>query len=267
MLMGKLPHLEDDDFWNDCLKESPLQEIPASGSTSNTHHPSPVPPDQFSNVKSPLLQHLLAKEEEIPQKKLQKEEKAVEHCVELYNRCLAKSELQKQNASKIRTMTNNDEYSKCTFKPKTTSNKSIDKKLKDYHNTKIYARGIKYQQKHLANITKLYQDKSDDSIYAYSFKPQIKNTNLNEVFTDNSNKISTENDSNKLFIYRYMKAREEEEYKKNKILSDLSKNAKKNWNSKKKFTRSISQKDSICMKKTLHNVLLTAQFEEGNETE
>lgn len=64
-----------------------------------------------------------------------------------------------------------------------------------------------------------------------------------------------------------MKAREEEEYKKNKILSDLSKNAKKNWNSKKKFIRSISQKDSICMKKTLHNVLLTAQFEEGNETE
>ena len=109
--------------------------------------------------------------------------------------------------------------------------------------------------------------KNEDNSYRCTFKPDIKYANLTEVFCDNSNKISTENDSNKLFIYRYMKAREEEEYKKNRLLGDLSRNAKLNWE-KKRIKRSISQKDSICIRQTLHNELLTAQNDNNdNDTE
>ena len=64
-----------------------------------------------------------------------------------------------------------------------------------------------------------------------------------------------------------MKAREEEAYKKNRLLGDLSRNAKLNWE-KKRIKRSISQKDSICIRQTLHNELLTAQNDNNdNDTE
>ena len=248
--------MTDDDFWNDCYK------TPAINTKAKSKAAKPE-----IKINNEYIKKIIQEEEARPNKVNSREEKSVEHCIALYNRPLANRELQRQIATKERNRSQSSEISQCTFKPQTTTNKQIDKKLKDYHNTKIYSRGIKYQQKHLQNITKLYQDKNEDNSYRCTFKPDIKYANLTEVFCDNSNKISTENDSNKLFIYRYMKAREEEEYKKNRLLGDLSRNAKLNWE-KKRIKRSISQKDSICIRQTLHNELLTAQNDNNdNDTE
>ena len=94
----------------------------------------------------------------------------------------------------------------------------------------------------------------DKDLYRFSFKPNVTHVNLTEVFTDRSHKESTDNLSNKLFLYRYRKAREEEEEKKDKVIKDIKRNANIKW---KSHIRSLSQKESIGIRKYLHQVLLS----------
>ena len=133
--------MTDDDFWNDCYK------APAINNKSRSKAAKPE-----MKINNEFIKKLIQEEESRPNKVNLREEKSVEHCIDLYNRSLANRELQRQIATKERNRSQSSEISQCTFKPQTTTNKQIDKKLKDYHNTKIYSRGIKYQQKHLQNI-------------------------------------------------------------------------------------------------------------------
>ena len=61
--------------------------------------------------------------------------------------------------------------------------------------------------------------------------------------------------SNKLFLLRYIKARDEEFYKKEKLNNSVNRKLKNSLTNQKRMTRSISQKDSLMMQKNLHNVL------------
>ena len=68
-------------------------------------------------------------------------------------------------------------------------------------------------------------------------------------------KNKADNDSTKLFLLRYMKAREEEYDKKDKLNNCSCKNLKYNFSYPKNMVRSLSQKDSLIIKKKLHNTL------------
>ena len=77
------------------------------------------------------------------------------------------------------------------------------------------------------------------------------------LYDDSVWKNKVDNDSNKLFMLRYMKAREEEYYKREKLTSPVNKkiNLKVNFSYPNRMIRTISQKDSLIMKKQLHNTL------------
>ena len=104
----------------------------------------------------------------------------------------------------------------CSFKPKQYRNKSLQNKIKkDYGHSTIYERGLKYQQKRMAKIAKLFEENYQKDNEIYPFHPEVTYKNLNHVFySDNFCKDQADNDSNKIFLFRLMKAREEEEYKK-----------------------------------------------------
>ena len=219
--IAKLP-LQDDDFWNDI--NTPYINPPSS--TSRT-----------KNSTSANLYNVLASNSTRSNLHSQK---SVDKCIERY------SQSKKCTKHHKRSFT-----LQCTFHPLLSSNSQIESKLKDYTKTTIYTRGKKYQQRHLENITKRYMDKD---LYRFSFMPNVTHVNLTEVFTDRSHKESTDNLSNKLFLYRYRKAREEEEEKKDKVIKDIKRKANIKW---KSHIRSLSQKESIGIRKYLHRVLLS----------
>lgn len=229
--IAKIP-LKDDDFWNDV--NTPYTNPPCS--TSRTE-----------NSTSDNIYKLLASNSTRPNLHNQK---SVDKCIELYTRSKKCSKHHKRSFSAA--------SSQYTFHPLLTSNTQIDSKLKDYTKTTIYTRGKKYQQRHLENITKRYRD---NDLYRFSYRPNVTHVNLTEVFTDRSHKESTDNISNKLFMYRYKKAREEEEEKKDKVIRDIKRNANIKW---KTHIRSLSQKESTCIRKYLHKVLLSQSNIEYN---
>jgi hypothetical protein len=257
--------IDIDEFWIDCMNPQSTSNVGSAHQHINKSQDT-LEKEHYLNIakRNSFIQNILVEEHTKPHNRNQRTEQAIEHCVLLYKRSLAKLQLQQENFSKIKSDLNQLELDKCTFKPQTTNNKAMNKKLKDYHNIEIYNRGIKYQQKHLAARLKKYQNKTGDDVNMFSFKPDICQSNLQEVFKENNNKISTQNESNRFFIYRLMKAREEEEFKKNKIINELEKNAKMDWKGKGRIKRSISQKDSLCIRKGLHQELLTA-FDEQNK--
>ena len=89
------------------------------------------------------------------------------------------------------------------------------------------------------------------------FQPIILNTNIDKILYNENNiwKEQADNDSNKLFLLRYIKARDEEFYKKEKLNNSVNRKLKNSLTNQKRMTRSISQKDSLMMQKNLHNVL------------
>ena len=76
-------------------------------------------------------------------------------------------------------------------------------------------------------------------------------------YNDNIWNNQINNDTNKMFIFRQMKAREEKNYKKKRILNDLSKKAEINWkNINTNLKKHIKEKDIIILQQALHETLL-----------
>ena len=112
----------------------------------------------------------------------------------------------------------------------------------------------------LSNIRKLNEISKVNNSYKSSqcvFQPIILNTNIDKILYNENNiwKEQADNDSNKLFLLRYIKARDEEFYKKEKLNNSVNRKLKNSLTNQKRMTRSISQKDSLMMQKNLHNVL------------
>ena len=150
----------------------------------------------------------------------------------------------------------------CTFKPKKCVNKRIDKKInRVFDGTNIYERSIKFKQKHNEKVAFLFNEitKINNSYKSSQcfFQPNILNTNVEKILYDKNNvwKDQADNDSNKLFLLRYIKARDEEYYKKEKLNNSVNKKLKNSLTHPKRMTRAISQKDSLVFKKNLHNIL------------
>ena len=143
----------------------------------------------------------------------------------------------------------------------------MENKLKNYSNMKIYQRSVKYKQKHIAKLARLNQEKYEKQNVPYPFTPTLNNNDLKRVFEgDEYFKEQIENDSNKIFLYRLMKAREEENYKKQKLENNIQEKFRINWNSPSKIKKCISQKEGLIFKQNLHDVLVNLKCD-GEEEE
>ena len=60
------------------------------------------------------------------------------------------------------------EKKECSFRPKKYSNNSLQKKIKkNFGNSTIYERGIKYQQNRMAKIAKLFEENYKKNYHTY----------------------------------------------------------------------------------------------------
>jgi len=212
----------------------------------------------LKNIKEALI-----KEELIPLIKYKKEEKANKIFINLYKKDKLSKELWEKNNNIQKEKKEKLKISECTFKPKKCNNKKLENKInKLYKNSNIYERNLKYQQRYNGKIAflfnetnKIYNNCTSSECY---FHPSInENKNIDKIFNNENNfwKSHADNDSTKLFYLRYMRAREEEFDKKEKLNIPVNKNLKYNFTYPKRMIRNLSQKDSLILRKNLHNTL------------
>ena len=89
---------------------------------------------------------ILKQKEKESNKRKKNKSNSINSFVSLYNRSMIHLLANKKNIEKIKDLNINNELSECSFHPKIYINHSLDKKLKNYKQTKIYQRGIKYQE-------------------------------------------------------------------------------------------------------------------------
>ena len=281
--MSKTKKSQDsNDFWTDCLTENIAYLKNSSNSKknpkllinsnntfndNNIHNKNQRKKNQKLyryNTKPTFIpseiikQDLLIEENNKPENN-KKIIKSIKHMVSLYNKGMAMKETHRKNMIQKREKNSGLEKEKYSFKPMLYRNKSMQKKINtNYGRSTIYERGVKYQQKKLEKIAKLFEEHKQKDNEIYSFRPDITYKNLNNVFnSDNFFKEQADNDSNKLFLFRLMKAREEKEYKRNCLENNVNKKLEINWSFPKKLKRSVSQKDSLVIKRNLHDNILS----------
>jgi hypothetical protein len=271
---------ENNDFWNDCLKESISYNVP-KGSRQKTNKIKNIKINTNYNYNyfnkrkknkrmqrygtkptfqnSEIIKEALIFEENSKQENKKRINESIEHMKSLYKKGMASKENLRKNIAENSQKNMKIEIENCSFKPKQYRNKSLQNKInKNYANSTIYERGLKYQQKRMAKMAKLFEENNMRDNIIYPFHPDVTYKDLNHVFySDNFCKEQADNDSNKIFLFRLMKAREEEEYKKACMENWVNKKLEINWSCPKKMKRSVSQKDSLLMKKSLHNTLLS----------
>ena len=269
---------ENNDFWNDCLKETIQYSIPKT-TKQKTHKKKNIKININNNYigkikrnkrmqryttkptfqNSEIIKEALIFEENNKPENKKRIVESIEHMISLYNKGMASKEIQRKNIAENSRKNLKLEKEECSFKPKKYRNRSLQNKItKDYANSTIYERGVKYQQKRMEKMAKLFEENYQKDNIIYPFHPDVTYKDLNHVFySDNFCKEQADNDSNKIFLFRLMRAREEEEYKKACMENWVNKKLEINWSCPKKLKRSVSQKDSLLMKKSLHNALLS----------
>ena len=208
--------------------------------------------NNLSYQNNKLIKTIINSEEKLKSIDKEKEQKTIELYNSLYNRGM----LFKQKKQKTLSQINKNNK---TLNPVLYHNKSLEKKLKkNYTKLSMYERGVKYEQQKKAHLAQLFQENNKRVNKVYPFRPNISFKNLNRVFfSDNYCKEQTSNDSNKIFLSRLIRAREEEETKKNWIENSLKeKTINKMKFNNKKLKKSLSQKDSLNYKQKLHQSLI-----------
>ena len=276
----------DDDFWTDCLDNcsNSLQynlknpkkfsnntyqnnQYKNLNQTTNFSKKPKIPMLNFHkkqyktskmNVtfpKNKKISDTLHLEESKEQKKINNQ---IDALITMYKRGMETKQLQNKNNENLRELKMKNEILECSFKPKKFSNRSFDKKMeKKWGRSTIYERGLKYQQRHQAKLAKLYGENSEKKNVIYSFQPELKYTDLNKVFYSvNYCKEQADNDSNKIFLFRLMKAREDQMYKQYLLENPVKPYLRKNMSVPGKLKRTLSQKDSFMLQKGLHESLL-----------
>ena len=208
--------------------------------------------NNLSYQNNKLIKTIINSEEKLKSIDKEKEQKTIELYNSLYNRGM----LFKQKKQKTLSQINKNNK---TLNPVLYHNKSLEKKLKkNYTKLSMYERGVKYEQQKKAHLAQLFQENNKRVNKVYPFRPNISFKNLNRVFfSDNYCKEQTSNDSNKIFLSRLIRAREEEEIKKNWIENSLKeKTINKMKFNNKKLKKSLSQKDPLNYKQKLHQSLI-----------
>ena len=265
----------NNDFWNDCLKENkkpkkflntkinPSPNYLNKAKRNKKLYRHDTNPTFF---KSKIIQNALISEENTLAENNKAVNESIDYMVSLYKRALESQEKKKKNIIETREKHLKVEKEECSFKPKQFKNKSMQKLLKKhFDNLNIYERSLKFQEKHLEKMAKLFEEKNKKNNVVYSFQPEITNKNLNLVFfSSNFCKEQADNDSNKIFLSRQMKAREEEQYKKNCYENKLGKN-RDMFGYHKRLKKSLSQKDSLLYRNNLHNAIINLKCFQSND--
>ena len=269
-------NLDINDFWLDCIKENNnnISSLPKNSNDSSKN--LALKPLIRYNVKlkrnkkiyrhnsnlsyqnSKLIKAILQSEEKTKSIDEKKEQKTVQLYNSIYDRGMLFKEIKKKTISQINKQTINAEEKKLKKKMKLYRNKSIENKLnKNYVKLSMYERGIKFEQHKKMKLAQLFEENNKRLNIVYSFQPDISYKNLNHVFFSNNYcKEQTSNDSNKICLSRLVKAREQEEIKKNWIENNLKDRTSNKMKYNKKLKKSLSQKDSLIYKKKLHQNLI-----------
>ena len=228
-----------------------------------------------------LLQRILKTEESIPINKEKKEKKQIDKLTKLYNKDISDRKRVEKDIKNLKEKLIKSELSGCTFKPKKhkAKNKSFDKAYQKYFGKKnIYQRGKLYMNMYKNKLNELKKEVEEvEKMESYPFKPEIKEKNLNRVlYGGNYWEEQANNLSNQIFLWRYMKARKNDSDKKKRLMWSINKNNddynkeninENDLNKPKVIYRSISQKNSLLYKNSLHNILLSYKTNDNNKNE
>lgn len=291
---------EIDEFWDDCIKYEQKKNkidkkshhgIIKSNSciTFNTPNNS-LFIDKIKRKKNTvlkkhkLIETILRTEMSIPINKEKSMRKQIEILTSLYNKDLLDKQRMKKELDNIRKKKEMEELKDCSFKPKNEykykkrNNNYSEKYNKIFGEKDIYEREKIYKKNLEQKIDELKKEAiemKEEENEMITFKPEIKQKNLEKVLSQNSIwEKKANNISNRYFLWRYMRARKEESDKKKRLVWSIDKkddeydcsNYNDNDNSNiKTVQRSISQKDSLVYKKSLHISLLSFQTNNNSE--
>ena len=225
-----------------------------------------------------LLQRILKTEESIPIYKEKNEKKQIDKLTKLYNKDISDRKRVEKDIKNLKEKLLKSELNGCTFKPKKhkAKNKSFDIAYQKYFGKKdIYQRGKIYMNMHKKKLNKLKKEVEEvEKMESYPFKPEIKEKNLNRVlYKGNIWEEQANNLSNQIFLWRYMKARKDDSDKKKRLMWNIHKNNddynkeninENDLNKPKVIYRSISQKNSLLYKNSLHSALLSYKTNDNN---
>lgn len=275
-----------EEFWDDCLKITPKKntkknELKLKNSQNKAiginvsknnlgNYTKIVPMHRNKSVKGKnynLLKQILTNEESVSKSIEKRKQAQINILSTLYNNHIIKLKKVQRETLKLKENLIQKEKKNCPFKPhfesKSTHRSSSEKMYKYGKGKKIYERAKDFQNK---LYTKLKTIKNNATILdkiEYSFKPEINHNNIEKIlYGNNFWDDFSHNLSNELFLRRYKKARDEENIKnKNKIWNikyydNNANNEYIKYNNNKNIHKSISQKDSLLYKQTLHNYLL-----------
>ena len=275
-----------EEFWDDCLKITPKKntkknELKLKNSQNKAiginvsknnlgNYTKIVPMHRNKSVKGKnynLLKQILTNEESVSKSIEKRKQAQINILSTLYNNHIIKLKKVQRETLKLKENLIQKEKKNCPFKPhfesKSTHRSSSEKMYKYGKGKKIYERGKDFQNK---LYTKLKTIKNNATILdkiEYSFKPEINHNNIEKIlYGNNFWDDFSHNLSNELFLRRYKKARDEDNIKnKNKIWNikyydNNANNEYIKYNNNKNIHKSISQKDSLLYKQTLHNYLL-----------
>ena len=275
----KTKKLDVNEFWNDCFEEEKVSK--KKKPNLNLNHLSYFHPKTKRNKKlytykfkpsyqkCKLIQEAISSEENTKAENNKLLHDSIEYMVSLYNRGMKSKEKKNKNILLIKEKNINNEKQISNFKPKKYTNNKLQNKIKKNFGTlSIYERGVEFKQKKMKKMAKLFEENNKKNNVVFSFRPDIPNKNLNRVFySNNIYKEQANNDSNKLFLSRLMRAREEQQYIKNFYKNKTNKKLKCLCNNRV-LTKSLSQKDSLLYKNDLHNYIINMKcFPSNNEQE
>ena len=283
---------QHEEFWDDCIKLSPKKNVKFKDdlyynsrsiliNLQKNKRNKIIFRQKNSSIKDKnhkLIKKVLTTEESMSRSIEKRKLKQINILTSLYNNHILKKRQIQNVTDKLKEDLILKEKKMCTFKPKYfTKHRAIsERNFKNENNTsntnntkKIYERSKEFKDKLYTKLKYIKRKNQKDNSEEYPFQPDIRPKNIGRVlYGNNFWEDKANNLSNEIFLRRYKKAREEDNYKKSKKIFyyySVCENGNNEGNnkSKKKIVKSISQKNSLIFRQTLHNYLL--EFETNDE--
>lgn len=283
---------EIEDFWYDCIKnELPKKnkdksKIPKKlkvhfiGNSNLLNNRENINSDRRKTNKIPkkykLINENLKTEESIKKSKKKNKDKQIEILTSLYIKDIEDKRRVQDELNKLREKKKDIELENCSFKPKLINkrkNNYEEAYKKNYGGKRINEREKIYKNNNENKMKILKKEALCEENEKFVFRPQIEPKNVNKVlYGNNLWEKRANNFTNRLFLWRYMKARIQESDKKKRLIWSLDKSKNKELNREKRMinnnkcvNKSISQKDSLFYKQSLHSSLLDFQNSMEND--
>ena len=285
---------QHEEFWDDCIKLSPKKNIKFNDdlyynsksiliNLQKNRRNKIIFRQKNSSIKDQnhkLIKKVLTTEESMSRSIEKRKLKQINILTSLYKNHILKKKKIQNDTEKLKENLISKEKKMCTFRPKNfTKHRSVSEKYFKNDNItsntnkakKIYERSKEFKNKLYTKLKSIKRQTQKDDSEEYPFQPEIRHKNIGRILYGNNYwEDKANNLSNEIFLRRYKKAREEDYYKKKKKvfyyynICEIGNNEQNNNKSKsKKIVKSISQKNSLIFKQTLHNYLL--EFETNDE--